>query len=84
MLDGAAKVGLLMDEVARLGMPTVAMSDHGNVHGAYEFHQTAHKMGIKPIIGIESYVAPASRHHRKPVYYSDNLSLPPDSPPTRT
>ncbi|MFD1929921.1 DNA polymerase III subunit alpha [Nonomuraea mangrovi] len=75
MLDGAAKVGLLMDEVARLGMPAVAMSDHGNVHGAYEFYQTARKTGIKPIIGIESYVAPASRHHRKPVFYSDNLSL---------
>ncbi|MFI7054308.1 DNA polymerase III subunit alpha [Streptosporangium canum] len=75
MLDGAAKVGLLMDEVARLGMPAVAMSDHGNVHGAYEFYQSARKAGIKPIIGIESYVAPASRHHRKPVFYSDNLAL---------
>ncbi|MCG5220632.1 DNA polymerase III subunit alpha [Streptosporangium sp. KLBMP 9127] len=75
MLDGAAKVGPLMDEVARLGMPAVAMSDHGNVHGAYEFYRTALKTGIKPIIGIESYVAPASRHHRKPVYYSDDLSL---------
>ncbi|RSN03152.1 DNA polymerase III subunit alpha [Nonomuraea sp. WAC 01424] len=75
MLDGAAKVGPLMDEVARLGMPAVAMSDHGNVHGAYEFYRTALKTGIKPIIGIESYVAPASRRHRKPVYYSDDLSL---------
>ncbi|MEV0311214.1 DNA polymerase III subunit alpha [Nonomuraea fuscirosea] len=75
MLDGAAKVGPLMAEVARQGMPAVAMSDHGNVYGAYEFHQTARKAGIKPIIGIEAYVAPASRHHRKPVYYSDDLSL---------
>ncbi|MFG6195628.1 DNA polymerase III subunit alpha [Nonomuraea sp. JJY05] len=75
MLDGAAKVGLLMDEVSRQGMPAVAMSDHGNVHGAYEFYQAAGKAGIKPIIGIESYVAPLSRHHRQPVYYSDNLAL---------
>ncbi|MFB9966772.1 DNA polymerase III subunit alpha [Sinosporangium siamense] len=75
MLDGAAKVGPLMDEVARLGMPAVAMSDHGNVHGAYEFYQKAGKAGVKPIIGIESYVAPASRHHRQPVFYSDNLAL---------
>ncbi|MEV5322789.1 DNA polymerase III subunit alpha [Nonomuraea sp. NPDC052634] len=75
MLDGAAKVGMLMEEVARLGMPAVAMSDHGNVHGAYEFFQTARKTGVKPIIGIEAYVAPASRHHRKPVYFSDDLSL---------
>ncbi|MFI7650807.1 DNA polymerase III subunit alpha [Micromonospora sp. NPDC049460] len=75
MLDGAAKVGLLMEEVSRRGMPAVAMSDHGNVHGAYEFYQTARKAGIKPIIGIEAYVAPTSRHHRQPVYYSDNLAL---------
>ncbi|TDD49700.1 DNA polymerase III subunit alpha [Nonomuraea terrae] len=75
MLDGAAKVGLLMDEVARLGMPAVAMSDHGNVHGAYEFYRSAGKTGIKPVIGIEAYVAPASRHYRKPVYYSEDVSL---------
>ncbi|MFC4121862.1 DNA polymerase III subunit alpha [Nonomuraea zeae] len=75
MLDGAAKVGLLMNEVSRLGMPAVAMSDHGNVHGAYEFYQSARKAGVKPIIGIESYVAPASRRHRQAVYYSDNLAL---------
>ncbi len=75
MLDGAAKVGLLMDEVARQGMPAVAMSDHGNVHGAYEFYQSARKAGVKPVIGIEAYVAPASRRHRQPVYYSDNPAL---------
>ncbi|GAA0948925.1 DNA polymerase III subunit alpha [Nonomuraea longicatena] len=75
MLDGAAKVGLLMAEVARLGMPAVAMSDHGNVHGAYEFHHAARKAGVKPVIGIEAYVAPAARHHRAPVFYSDNLAL---------
>ncbi|MFB9833641.1 DNA polymerase III subunit alpha [Actinoallomurus acaciae] len=75
MLDGAAKVGLLMDEVSRRGMPAVAMSDHGNVHGAYEFYRTAGRAGIKPIIGIESYVAPASRYHREAVYYSDDLAL---------
>ncbi|NRQ34724.1 DNA polymerase III subunit alpha [Nonomuraea sp. NN258] len=75
MLDGAAKVGLLMDEVARQGMPAVAMSDHGNVHGAYAFHQAARRAGIKPIIGIEAYVAPAGRRHRGPVYFSDDPAL---------
>ncbi|MER7498793.1 DNA polymerase III subunit alpha [Nonomuraea pusilla] len=75
MLDGAAKVGLLMDEVARQGMPAVAMSDHGNVHGAYEFYRTARAAGVKPIIGIEGYVAPGSRRDRRPVYYSDDLAL---------
>ncbi|MDW5323715.1 DNA polymerase III subunit alpha [Plantactinospora sp. KLBMP9567] len=75
MLDGAAKVDPLMAEVSRQGMPAVAMSDHGNVHGAYEFYQAARKAGIKPVIGIEAYVAPASRHHRQPTFYSDNLGL---------
>nr|WP_082534743.1 DNA polymerase III subunit alpha [Nonomuraea pusilla] len=75
MLDGAAKVGLLMDEVARQGMPAVAMSDHGNVHGAYEFYRRARAAGVKPVIGIEGYVAPGSRRDRRPVYYSDDLAL---------
>ncbi|GAA4616215.1 DNA polymerase III subunit alpha [Actinoallomurus liliacearum] len=75
MLDGAAKVGRLMEEAGRLGMPAVAMSDHGNVHGAYEFYHSANRAGVKPIIGIEGYVAPASRYHKQAVYWSDNLSL---------
>jgi DNA polymerase-3 subunit alpha len=75
MLDGAAKVGLLMDEVSKQGMPAVAMSDHGNVHGAYEFYHSANKAGVKPIIGIEAYVAPASRFHKQSVFWSDNLGL---------
>ncbi|WP_255270121.1 PHP domain-containing protein [Actinomadura madurae] len=58
MLDGAAKIGPLLDEVARQKMPAVAMSDHGNVHGAYEFFHAAANAGVKPIIGIEAYVAP--------------------------
>ncbi|RJL35475.1 DNA polymerase III subunit alpha [Bailinhaonella thermotolerans] len=75
MLDGAAKVGALVEEVARQGMPAVAMTDHGNVHGAYEFHQAARRAGVKPVIGIEAYVAPASRRHRQPVYFSDDPAL---------
>ncbi|WP_052357365.1 DNA polymerase III subunit alpha [Actinomadura welshii] len=75
MLDGAAKIGPLLDEVARQKMPAVAMSDHGNVHGAYEFFHAAAKAGVKPIIGIEAYVAPASRFHRQAVYWSEDLAL---------
>jgi DNA polymerase-3 subunit alpha len=71
MLDGAAKVSPLVQEAARLGMPAVAMSDHGNVFGAYEFFQSTTKAGIKPIIGIEAYVAPASRYHKKPVFWGE-------------
>ncbi|MCK2219399.1 DNA polymerase III subunit alpha [Actinomadura sp. ATCC 31491] len=75
MLDGAAKVGPLVAEVARQGMPAVAMSDHGNVHGAYEFYGKARAAGVKPVIGIEAYVAPGPRRDRRPVFYSDDLTL---------
>ena len=70
MLDGAAKNGLLFKEVARQGMSAVAISDHGNMFGAYEFYQTAKKTGsVKPIIGIEAYLAPESRFHKKQVFW---------------
>jgi len=70
MLDGAAKNGKLIAEVERLGMPAVAMSDHGNMFGAYEFQQIGKKSGVKPIIGIEAYVAPESRFHKKQVFWA--------------
>src|SRR6516225_1672081 len=71
MLDGAAKSGLLFKEAARLGMPAVGMTDHGNMFGAYEFFQGAKKAGIKPVIGIEAYLAPESRHHKRPVFWGE-------------
>ncbi len=69
MLDGAAKVAPLFAEVARLGMPAVAMTDHGNMYASAEFYRKAKGAGIKPIIGIEAYVAPVSRYHKKPVFW---------------
>lgn len=69
MLDGAAKNGKLVAEVERQGMPAVAMTDHGNMFGSYEFFQTASKSSVKPIIGIEAYVAPESRFTKKPVFW---------------
>ena len=69
MLDGAAKVGALFDEVERLEMPAVAMTDHGNMYGSAEFYRRAKKSAAKPIIGIEAYLAPQSRHHKKPVFW---------------
>jgi DNA polymerase-3 subunit alpha len=69
MLDGAAKIAPLFAEAERLGMPAVAMTDHGNLYGADEFHRVAGRSGVKPIIGIEAYVAPAGRFHRKPVFW---------------
>lgn len=69
MLDGAAKIKPLFEEAGRLGMTAVGMTDHGNMFGADEFYQVATKMGIKPIIGIEAYLAPGSRFHKKPVFW---------------
>jgi DNA polymerase-3 subunit alpha len=71
MLDGAAKLKPLFAEVERLGMPAVSMTDHGNLYGAFDFFTHAKASGIKPIIGIEAYVAPSSRYHKKPVLWGD-------------
>jgi DNA polymerase-3 subunit alpha len=67
MLDGAAKIAPLFAEARRLEMPAVGMTDHGNMYGADEFYRQAGKAGLKPIIGIEAYLAPESRFHKKPV-----------------
>ena len=61
MLDGAAKITPMLAEVERLQMPAVGMTDHGNMFGASEFYNAATKAGIKPIIGVEAYIAPGSR-----------------------
>ncbi|MEV5880526.1 DNA polymerase III subunit alpha [Streptomyces sp. NPDC052101] len=70
MLDGAQKLKPMFAEVAKQGMPAVAMSDHGNMFGAYEFHQVSKGFeDVKPIIGIEAYVAPSSRRNRKQEFW---------------
>ena len=61
MLDGAARLKHLLSEVKSLGMTHVAMTDHGNMFGAAEFHRQAKDAGITPVIGIEAYLAPESR-----------------------
>ncbi|MCP4836369.1 MAG: DNA polymerase III subunit alpha [Phycisphaera sp.] len=58
LLDGGNRIGKLVDRVKEMGMDAVAVTDHGNLHAAFEFHATARKAGIKPILGIEGYVAP--------------------------
>jgi DNA polymerase-3 subunit alpha len=70
MLDGAARVGDLVAEVARQEMPAIAMTDHGNVFGAFDFYKQATNVGVKPIIGIEAYIAPESRHEKKRVQWA--------------
>ncbi len=71
MLDGAARVKELVEEVARQEMPAIAITDHGNVFGAYEFDKQARKAGVKPIIGMEAYVAPESRFEKKRVKWAE-------------
>ena len=70
MLDGAARVEELVKEVARQEMPAIAITDHGNVFGAFEFNKQARKAGVKPIIGIEAYVAPESRFEKRRVQWA--------------
>ncbi|MBI4900653.1 MAG: DNA polymerase III subunit alpha [Actinobacteria bacterium] len=70
MLDGAAKMGPLFAEAGRQGMPAVAMSDHGNMFGAYDFFKSAKDHPVRPIIGIEAYVAPSTRFSRVPEFWS--------------
>ncbi len=71
MLDGAAKVKPMVAEAQRLGMPAIGMTDHGNMFGASEFYNVATEAGIKPIIGIEAYIAPGSRFDTKRVQWGD-------------
>src|SRR5678815_462868 len=59
-LDGAVRTRELIKKAAEFEMPAVALTDHGNLHGAIEFYQEATKSGIKPIIGCEAYMAPGS------------------------
>lgn len=61
LLDGAAKVEALLERAHKLKMPALAITDHGNMFGAIEFYKYAYKIGVKPIIGCELYIAPVSR-----------------------
>ncbi|WP_292833244.1 DNA polymerase III subunit alpha [Microbacterium sp.] len=60
MLDGAARIGAMVQEAVRLEMPAIAVTDHGNTFAAFEFYHAAKKAGIRPIIGIEAYVTPGT------------------------
>jgi DNA polymerase-3 subunit alpha len=67
LLDGAARIKDLMAWVKEVSPenPTVAMTDHGNMHGAVEFYKTAEKFGVKPILGFEAYVTAGSRFEKR-------------------
>ncbi len=67
LLDGAIRFEEVFDLAKKFGMSAVALTDHGNMFGAIEFYQGAIKHGIKPVVGCEVYVAPASRFEKKPI-----------------
>lgn len=63
-LDGHADPRRLLERAKELGMPAIAQTDHGNIHGWLDFYQAAKDVGIKPVLGIESYQSRKTRHDR--------------------
>src|SRR4051812_32365029 len=64
LLDGASKIPALVQHAKALGMPALALTDHGNLYGAVEFLREAKAADLKPIVGLEAYVAPGKRTER--------------------
>ena len=64
LLDGACRLGELVERVSELGMKSCAVTDHGNMFAAVEFYNACKAKGIKAIIGCEVYVAPRTRHDK--------------------
>ncbi|MHC4217784.1 MAG: DNA polymerase III subunit alpha [Planctomycetota bacterium] len=71
LLDGAIRIDRLLGRVKALGMDTVAVTDHGNLHGAMELYAKATAAGIKPILGLEAYVAPGDRREKASTGFAD-------------
>ncbi len=66
LLDGHSRIRPLMEEAVRLGMPAIALTDHGAMYGAIEFFLAAREYGLTPILGVEAYVAPRRLSDRDP------------------
>ena len=72
MLDGAARIKDLFQGAEQMGMPALAITDHGNLYGAYEFYKASKSFDVKPIIGLEAYLTPRThRSERKRVQFGD-------------
>ena len=74
LLDGALRIKSLMERASELGMPAVAMTDHGNLFGTIDFFKNARAAAIKPIIGCEVYLAPGSMSDKKKIPGRKNAS----------
>jgi DNA polymerase III subunit alpha len=65
LLDGLTKIGPLVKRTKELGMDAIALTDHGALYGAVEFYGAAKRNGVKPILGVETYVAPRDRFSKE-------------------
>ncbi len=70
LLDGACRIGPMLDKIKSMGQSCCAVTDHGVMYGALDFYKEAKDRGIKPIIGCEVYVTPGSRHSK--IHAADN------------
>ncbi len=75
LLDGLTQVGELVNHAKEQGSPAVAITDHGVMYGVIEFYQKCKKAGIKPIIGMEAYIAPGSRLDKEAASFTRNYHL---------
>ena len=71
LLDGACKIDGLVEAAKKHNMPALAITDHGNLFGLIEFYESCKKAGVKPILGVEAYVAPGSRLEKEAKGISD-------------
>jgi DNA polymerase-3 subunit alpha len=72
LLDGASRIDALFEKAERFAMPALALTDHGTMFGALDFYKAGVASGVKPIIGVEAYVAPGSRFDRTPGENDEN------------
>ncbi|MHB8651717.1 MAG: DNA polymerase III subunit alpha [Minisyncoccota bacterium] len=75
LLDGLSKVDEMVKLAKKYDMPALAVTDHGNMHAAIEFYKLCKETGIKPIIGVEAYVANGSRHDKRPGVDTERFHL---------
>ncbi|MBF8267799.1 MAG: dnaE, partial [Dehalococcoidia bacterium] len=66
LLDGLSRIGPMVQRARELGMEALSITDHGGLYGAIEFYLACKEAGIKPIIGLEAYLAPESRYTKSP------------------
>lgn len=75
LLDGLSKIDEMVVLAKKHGMSALAITDHGNLHGAIEFYKTCKSHGIKPIIGVEAYITPGSRFDKRPNIDTERFHL---------